>query len=82
MAKEEVTGEVPDRRAVGIAMPADGQHELVLRGGDPFGLGLPLAPLEEPPQLRPERQVVSVVGFVREPLRCDAGFGIHGGSIV
>lgn len=44
MTKEQVVGHFPDSRTTRIAVAADGQQELVLRGGQPSGARLLLAP--------------------------------------
>ena len=62
MAEQEMVGEVADG---GIAVvPPDGEQQLVLGRGEAGGLGLLLAPVEEPPQAVSEPQEASVLRVV------------------
>ena len=64
VAQQEVVRHVPHRRTVGVTVTAHGQEELVLRGGQPGGPRLLLAPPQEPPQAGPELEQPGVVGVV------------------
>ena len=61
MAQEEVVRYLPDRGAALVAVPADGEQQLVLCRRQAGGLGLLLAPPHEASQPGPQRQQVLVV---------------------
>jgi hypothetical protein len=61
VSQHQRLGNIADGRCVRAGVPADGEEELMLRGSEPFTLGLLFAPVEEPPQLRAELEQSSVV---------------------
>ena len=50
MAQHEVAGDVADGRSARVVMTADGEQQLVLGRGEARGLGVLLAPAQEPAQ--------------------------------
>ncbi len=63
MLNDEVCGDVADRRAARVGVALDREQELVLRGGDPGGPRLALAPSQEAPQARPQPQQELEIGL-------------------
>ncbi len=61
VTQEQVVGDVADRRASGVRIPAYGQHELMLGRRQPHGAGLLLAPTEEAPETGAELEQPPVV---------------------
>ncbi len=61
VAEQQRFGHVTDGRRLWPRVTAYREKQLVLRGSEPFALGLFLAPPEELPQLRTEREQSSVV---------------------
>ena len=64
--QQHVLSHIPDRRR--LAVPPDGEQQLVLRTSETHGLRLPLAPVLESAQPVPERQQPGEV-LVSEPHR-------------
>ncbi len=69
MAEEQIVGHLADGRTPTIGMPADGEQELVLRGGEPGCPCLVFAPAFEASQTRPDGEQTPVV-IVRKPRSC------------
>jgi len=59
--QQQLFGDLPDRRRAVVAEPLHHDEELVLGGRDPLRLGGVVAPPEEPPEGRPERQELRIV---------------------
>ena len=68
VAQQQVAGDVADRRTGRVVVAADREQQLVLRGGQTGGDGLPLAPAQEPAQAGPEAEQPRVVVMVERPL--------------
>jgi uncharacterized membrane protein len=63
MTQEEVAGRIADGRPARVLVAADGQEELVLGRCQADGFGLLGAPVDEPPQARPEQEQPLVFGI-------------------
>ena len=50
VTQDEVAGDIADGRSARVAVTADGEQQLVLGGREACGLGVLLAPAQEPPQ--------------------------------
>ena len=61
VTEDEVAGDIPDGRSARVVMTADGEQQLVLGGGEACGLGVLLAPAQEPPQTGTQFQQPPVV---------------------
>lgn len=61
VAQEQLLGDLTDRRSRVVTEPLDHDEELVLRGGEPRGERLLLAPPQEPAQRCSEREQPLVV---------------------
>lgn len=62
VAEEEIVGDVPDRRSLGITMAPDGEEELVLHVRQAPVPGLLFAPVIEATQLGTKGEEVSILG--------------------
>ena len=74
VSEQEVRGDVADRRPTRVGMTPHCEQELVLRGGEPDGLGLRLAPMEEAPKSVAELEqapVVDIRDLLGAPSMCD-----------
>jgi hypothetical protein len=65
VAKQEVAGDVPDRRTGGVWVALDRQQQLVLSGGEVLSVGLLLAPAQELSEAGPECEQALVIGIGR-----------------
>ena len=61
VAQQKLVRDIPDRGAVGAAVPADREQQLVLGGRQPGVLGLLLAPVQEASQTGAQLEQVGVV---------------------
>jgi hypothetical protein len=77
VAKEQVVGDVADRRSACVATPANGQHELVLGRRESDRTRLLLGPSEEAPEPGPELEQPPII-VVGDVARLDGGRGRHG----
>jgi hypothetical protein len=67
VAQEQGVRDVTNGRTGAVRVATHGEQELMLRGGEPYGARLLLAPAQEPPDAgaEVEEPLVLVVGQVR-----------------
>ena len=65
VAKQEIAGDVPDRRTGGAWVALDREQQLVLSGGEVLSVGLLFAPAQELSEAGPEYEQALVIGIGR-----------------